>query len=363
VEMLGTAFNSNDAIVHVTSVNTQQNFHYDLFGSHVSSVGGELRYNDLHVTDMSPTTIFDGLVTNGQASQKVISFFAQDEYRPIEKLILTAGVREDSNSLVINEKPLYSPKASLLYHLTDNQSVWISSAKDYRTPSFLDHDLAIMGAAPNSYYPGYPGYYITGSTNLKPEANMTQEVGYRSLLLDQKLKVDATLFSTEVKDVIDFVDTSFSPPSTFNNGSLSTKGAELALDYQYNNDLSFSTDYSYLYPHMKPETSNTPSTVGYDTMASNNIVGIGTRYTLNKFKFDLYGKYFEGYTAGNTKIRGYYKTFMRISYDFVTPRCLGKLDSTVYLDVDDALGARQIEDSGNKIYMKPEVMAGIKVRF
>jgi outer membrane receptor protein involved in Fe transport len=227
----------------------------------------------------------------------------------------------------------------------------------------LDHDLAIMGAAPNSYYPGYPGYYITGSTNLKPEANMTQEVGYRSLLLDQKLKVDATLFSTEVKDVIDFVDTSFSPPSTFNNGSLSTKGAELALDYQYNNDLSFSTDYSYLYPHMKPETSNTPSTVGYDTMASNNIVGIGTRYTLNKFKFDLYGKYFEGYTAGNTKIRGYYKTFMRISYDFVTPRCLGKLDSTVYLDVDDALGARQIEDSGNKIYMKPEVMAGIKVRF
>jgi len=373
VELLGTFSNPDDAIVHVTSASTQHNFHYDLLGPHVSSVGGELRYNELHVAPMSLTTDDVGVVTNGQASQKVISFFAQDEYRPIEKLILTAGVREDSNSLVINEKPLYSPKVSALYHLTDNQSVWVSSSEDYRTPSFLDHDLSIMEKYPNELYPTSPAVILRGSTDLKPEADLTQEFGYRTLLLDQKLKVDTTIFSKQEHDVIVLDSTTL---NTSNNGSLYTKGAELDLDYQLNNDLSFNADYSYLDPFMKPETANTLSTLAYNTTASKNIEGIGARYTKDKLKLDLYAKYFEGYSQlyqnslGGTvkaKIRGYVKTFMRVSYDFVTPKCLGKLDSTVYLDVDDALGARQSEYvytvNGSRTYIKPEVTAGVKVRF
>ena len=365
VEQLATAFVPNDVIVHTTSVSTQQNFHYNLFGANITSVGGELRYNDLHVAQDAGIP-FQGLVTNGQASQKIISFFAQDEYRPIEKLVLTAGVREDSNSLVINEKPLYSPKVSALYHLTDNHSIWVSSSQTYRTPDFLDHDLSL--------FTGYGTY--TGSTNLKPEENLTQEVGYRGLFLDQKLKADATLFSTNVKDVIILEgDQGY----TSNNGSLASKGAELALDFQLTNNLSFSTDYSYIYPHFKPETSNTPYTVAYDTTASNNIVGIGSRYTLNKLKLDLYAKYFEGYTDPSTgsqgttvKIRGYYETFFRVSYDFKTPSWAKKLDATIYLEAHDPIGARQME-SGlisltsptgfNVISIKPEVTAGVKVTF
>ena len=198
VEQLASGLSSYDAIVHTTSASTQHNFHYDLLGSHVTSVGSEIRFNALHVDEN--TGILHGLVTNGQATQKVISFFAQDEYRPIEKLILTAGVREDSNSLVINEKPLYAPKVSALYHLTDNHSIWVSSSKDYRTPSFFDHDLSI--SEPTGYPAPYDIFTLHGSTNLKPEENYTQEVGYRGLFLDQKLKADATLFLTQVKDVI-----------------------------------------------------------------------------------------------------------------------------------------------------------------
>jgi len=323
-------------------------------------VGGELRYNALNVEPMNPVIPFQGLVTNGNASQRIISFYAQEEYRPIDTLILTAGVREDSNSLVINEDPLYSPKVSALYHISENHSIWISSSKDYRTPSFTDHDLSILAV------PGFLTY--RGSTDLKPEENFTQEIGYRGLFLDQKLKADTTLFMTKVDDVITL---NANTGITSNNGSLATKGAELALDYLFSDNLSFSTDYSFVYPHSKPETANTPSTVSYDTTASKNIAGIGARYTKNRLKLDLYAKYFEGYvTQGdlgnpNVKVRGYYKTFFRVSYDFKTPACTGKHDATIYLEVSDAFGARQTEASTlfEEIYIKPEITAGVKVRF
>lgn len=366
VEQLATEFDSMDAIVHTTSASTQHNFQYDLFGSNITSVGGELRYNDVHVVENTGVP-YQGLVSNGLASQKIISFFAQDEYRPIEKLILTAGVREDSNSMVINEKPLYSPKVSALYHLTDNHSVWVSSSQTYWTPSFLDHDLDLTILAPTGN-PSLPYVPVTiyGSTNLKPETNLTQEVGYRGFFLDQKLKADATLFATNVKDVIILNSAALSGPNTTNNGSLATKGAELTLDYQLTNSLSLSTDYSYIYPHFKPETASNATTLLYDTEPSNNVVGIGARYTKDKLKLDIYGKYFEGYTSGALKIRGYYKTFLRISYDFQTPVWAGRLNTTAYLDVNDAIGARQTEVgliNSSKVYIKPEVMAGVKVRF
>ncbi|MDE1920252.1 MAG: TonB-dependent receptor [Candidatus Omnitrophica bacterium] len=366
VEQLGTAFDSYDAIVHTTSANTQHNFHYDLWGHHVTSVGGELRYNDLHVAE-DRGVAFQGLVTNGTASQKIISFFAQDEYRPIEKLVLTAGVREDSNSLVINEKPLYSPKVSALYHLTDTQTVWASSSQTYRTPDFIDHDLSITAE---------PGVLVyRGSTHLKPEENFTQEAGYRGLFLDDKLRADATIFMSRVNDLIVL---NGNTGITANDGSLTSQGAELSLDYQFTDALSFSTDYSYIYPHAKPETANFPDIVSYDTDLSNNIVGLGLRYTKNNLKIDVYAKYFEGYVVQEdqgfppSKVRGYYKSFFRVSYDFLTPRWVGKNDATVYLEVSDFLGARRIESTyvntssavgSNEIFIKPEVTAGIKIKF
>ena len=357
VRQLGTALSSFDAIVDTTSANTQHNFHYDLLGSHITSVGAEVRYNKLNVAEDQGIP-FQGLVTNGKASQKVISFFAQDEYRPIEKLILTAGLREDSNSLVINEKPVYSPKVSALYHLTENHSIWASASETYRTPDFEDHDISIFN--------GFFTY--RGSTNLKPEETLTQQLGYRGLFLNQKLKADVTLFRNNVNDLI-VLDGNTG--ITRNSGSLSTEGAELALDYQLNSNLSFSADYSYVYPHMKPQAADTPDTLTYDTSLSNNIAGIGLRYTKNKFKLDIYAKYFEGYVdqgdlgMPDTKIRGYYKSFLRVSYDFQAPMGKRKLDSTVYLDVNDALGSHQSEFNtiGTRVFTKPEVTAGITVRF
>jgi iron complex outermembrane recepter protein len=358
VEQLATGFVSDDAIVHTTSASTQHNFHYDLAGSHVTSIGGELRYNALNVEESSPTVPFEGLLTNGKATQRILSFFAQDEYRPIDKLILTAGIREDDNTMIIGHDPLYSPKVSALYHLSENQSIWASISHTYRTPTFVDHDLSIFN-----------GFFTDrGSTDLKPESDLTQEIGYRELFLAQKLKMDATLFSTHVKDVIVLDDNT---GITSNDGSQVTYGAELALNYQYTDNLSFSTDYSYLYPHAKPETANDPGTLGYDTTSSDNIVGIGVRYTRNKLKLDLYAKYFEGYvTPGalgspNVKVRGYYESSLRISYDFQTPGFTGKHDATVFLEVNDPFGARQTQASTltDEIFIKPEVTAGVKVTF
>ena len=389
VEQLATLFNPDDVVVHTTSASTQHNFHYDLAGAHVTSIGGELRYNALNVEESNPNQYVvtynppfylppptigqaSGLVTNGQATQRIISFFAQDEYRPIDKLILTAGVREDDNTMIIGHSPLYSPKVSALYHLTENQSIWASSSQTYRTPSFIDHDLSI----PILLRLPLPAYELTyrGSTNLKPEENLTQEFGYRALLLDQKLKADATLFLTDVKDVI-ALNGDLGAGGYSNDGSLKDTGAELSLNYQYTPELSFSTDYSYLYPHSKPETGNTPGTLLLDVDPSQNIVGIGARYTKNQLKLDLYAKYFEGYsfpgmTLNNynaVKVRGYYKTFLRISYDFQTPNwAAGKHDATVYLEGNDLVGARKIEyttPGGTEIFTAPEVTAGVKIKF
>jgi iron complex outermembrane receptor protein len=339
-----------DNIEHTDRLTTQHNFHYNLLGSQITSVGADLRYASIHTRGDNALL----MLPTGKTVQRIFSFFLQDEYRPIEKLILTAGLREDTNTVTIGHKPLYSEKVSALYHFTDAHSLWVSSSHTYRTPSLEEtQDLAAS---------------ITQIDPLKPEDDYTQEVGYRGIFLDHKLKAEATLFYKKTSDVIieDFVDTF----TTANNGSVTTRGVELNLDYRYSDNLSLSTDYSYLDPLQKLESDSMSIWKPVFQSASKNVFGAGVRYTIHKVYLDLYAKYFQGYKqneevlASIPKIRGYYKSFLRISYDFKIPGWKGrKLDATVYVQGIDLVNMRQHEDAQWGVFMRPEVDGGIKIKF
>ena len=181
--------------------------------------------------------------------------------------------------------------------------------------------------------------------------------------------MDTTLFTSKIEDVIILEqDAPFAPNQTSNNGSLTSYGAELALDYQLTQNLSLSTDYSYIYSHSKPETPNTPFTLSSATSPSENIAGLGARYTLNKLKLDLYAKYFEGYTDPTANIafpkaKNYITTSFRVSYDFQTPTWSGRLNATVYLEASDFISSHEIESNQDNVSIGPKITSGIKIKF
>jgi len=116
--MSPTDTTSYDSRSNSFTLNTQHNFKYGLLGNHVTSLGMEARW-----IKISKTPGFEPPADPYQI-QQVDSVFLQQEYRPVKKLILTAGVRITHNTDVTTGTGLlYEPRASIVYLLNDQNSL------------------------------------------------------------------------------------------------------------------------------------------------------------------------------------------------------------------------------------------------
>ena len=142
----------------------------------------------------------------GNFSRRETGVFLQEELSLLKTLILTSGVRYDSFSFDndaeydfsekgkyrYDKKPDFSkwnPKLSLLYHPTDNFSVYGSYGKSYRAPNIYDYYASGSYSAKNAY-------------TLKPETFTQYETGIR-YAFTKGFNIDTSIFHIKINDMLD----------------------------------------------------------------------------------------------------------------------------------------------------------------
>ena len=342
----------SDVEVYTTNARVQNNIKYELAGEHVLSLGGEWTFNQFKTEEANSP--------NPEDTQKIISFFVQNEYRPTDKWIFTGSLRTDDNNYVQPREVLLSPRFSMMYALTESSNIRAVATRAYRTNSFLER----QGSIPFGTIP----IRITGNLTTDPEEDTTYELGYRTSLFDNKLNVETDVFYSKLKDVIVLGDlnyATFSVPLQ-NKGDLRAKGAELLVRYAFNSNWNMNFDYSYIQPNPDPDTINA-TTRDRSVSISKHLIGAGIQYAKNNFTFDIYAKYIDEFNSLSTLqtdvfVEDYVRTFMRMAKKFKLPKSLNSNDAEVELVANDIFDPRDFA-TRDKIYIRPEVYLGFKTWF
>ena len=170
-----------------------------------------------------------------------IALFGQATYDLSKKVALTAGLRYDyehQHQNILGEyqkdsttSPAFdfqpdtsasanfsavSPKLSVDFHYTSNNSFYLTYSKGFRTG----------GLTPLSSDPTQPALF-----RFKPEISNNIELGSKNMFFDQKVLLNAAIFYSIISDVQ--VPTLILPDAvtiTKNTGKLTSKGAELEIN-------------------------------------------------------------------------------------------------------------------------------------
>ncbi len=171
--------------------------HHSL-GHHTLSWGGEWREDS--VDDASSY----GVNLAGEASETV-SAFVQDLWRLSDRVRLIAGARWDDTDAWGSE---VSPRVNLGWQLNLSTELRLGYGEAFRQPSVGE-----------LYYPG------SGNPELEAETSRTSEIGLAYHRPNTRTRLEASLFSTDLDNLVDFDYETF----TFVNvASAEILGAELA---------------------------------------------------------------------------------------------------------------------------------------
>ena len=167
-------------------------------------------------------TAFDSVIAR-DTSRRINSLTLQDEYRPIEPLTITAGLRYDDYSDIGTSS---TPRVAAVWRLSRQHILKAQYAEAFRPPTF---------------------YELGGSIGpIDPSTIKTYEAGYiyKGLANDIRL----TLFRSHLDNLIIFYDNLVDPwASGFTNAEGATLyGAEVEWEYRLNKDFDIDTNLSYL---------------------------------------------------------------------------------------------------------------------
>jgi outer membrane receptor for ferrienterochelin and colicins len=174
-----------------------------------------------------------GILTVTDEPRTVWSLLAEDRFDVTGALSLTAGLRFDDDS---NVGSRLTPRAALVYRLTDRHIVKAQYAEGFRPPTFFE----LYGATGQA------------ATDIDYEVNGTFELNY--VYRHPRAVVRATAFHTSLRDMI-FV----TGPLMFDNvAEATTKGVELEWEQQVGSRLRFLANVTFL---DEEETRNLPDYV------------------------------------------------------------------------------------------------------
>ena len=161
--------------------------------------------------------------------QKLLAFFAQDEWTPVERLYLTAGVRSDDFDTFGRAT---TGRVTAAWLTNDSRLKFRASyGTGFRSPGFLD------------LY-GRSAFYV-GNPNLKAEKAKGGDFGVDYYLPHDRGTLGATWFQTEFDDLIAF-DFSAFPGTVKNVGRARTRGLELAAKFDLPGAFKARFAYTYL---------------------------------------------------------------------------------------------------------------------
>ncbi len=190
------------------------------------------------------------------------SLFAEDEWMITDDLALTLSNRYDDNEQFGDHM---SPKAYLVYHLTDNLNLKGGVIAGYKAPSLRN--------SAEEFIPSSRGGYSLPNADLTPETSLTFETGvdYENDALG--LKSSLTIYQTDFNDRITrgnivcaagvsctyngvvYPAATYSYRETINVDEAEVKGVEVTFDYELTKNLNSRSNYTFTDSEQKTGTS------------------------------------------------------------------------------------------------------------
>jgi outer membrane receptor protein involved in Fe transport len=223
---------------------------------------------------------------DGPKKPKTLGLFVQDKYER-EGLIVNGGLRLDyidtatealaSESLplgeddVLNEPDLVdnkvytrlSPRLGVAFPVTDKTKLRINYGQFFQQVNlqdlyvsyrYLEHKIRTGG-----YFVGF------GNPNLKPERTTAYEAGVEHQI-GERIRVDATAYYKDVKDLVEIVNIPSSPNafSSYRNRDFATiKGVDVGFSMRPMNNIAAGINYSLSYAQGTGSVSNSQRNVAW----------------------------------------------------------------------------------------------------
>jgi iron complex outermembrane receptor protein len=266
-----------DQHVSTADVQLQQTIRLDERNNFVWGAGARLNYLDLVST-------FSASVNDRYDLQHIVNAFVQDEYALVpETLYLTLGSKFEHNNFTGFE---IQPSTRLAWHLTQNQTLWGAISRAVRTPSSIEEDVNVLGLVTA----GPTKSRIIGNPNQKSEELIAYELGYR-IQPASNLSFDTALFFNDF-DKLQTIATagafftgsngSTIIPYAYNNlGSGQVYGAEIAANWNINNDWRLAGSYTYLTMNLRVFPGTAISLESSELLAPRNQFSVQSYYNLS----------------------------------------------------------------------------------
>lgn len=226
------------------TLNTQGSYSFD---SNILSVGAT--YKDENLEDGATSSLNNSIV---KMERYQWSIFAENEWSITNDLALTLSGRYDNNEDFGDH---FSPKAYLVYHLTNNWTLKGGVTTGYKAPSLRQAASDFAGVS--------RGGVMIGNPDLTPEKSVNYETGVAYFDDELGLKASLVVFKTDFKDKITRTGRvcEANQPCTYkgttydahqygytayeNVDKAEIKGIELTTDYDITENLAYKHSYTY----------------------------------------------------------------------------------------------------------------------
>ncbi|MBM2815512.1 MAG: Iron complex outer rane receptor protein [Ignavibacteria bacterium] len=132
----------------------------------------------------------------GTHTQQIIAAYGQGEFKPLDKIILTVGLRGDyENTPSAKHYFEVSPKIGILIKFTENFQSRCSFGFGFRAPSIAERFSSIR----------YNGLDVSPNPDLKPERSRSFEIGYNYFIHsgDIPFEIDLSFFENYLNNLIE----------------------------------------------------------------------------------------------------------------------------------------------------------------
>ena len=191
-------------------------------------VGGSYRRN----------TMWSPIFQPGCHAQDLWSLFFEDEWKPLDRLVITASGRLDRHPLT----PLgFSPHGSALFKATDAQIVRLSAGTSFRNPTLLENYLQFSQAIPNVPGTGLPNppfssvqNQLLGNQRLDPEKMFQIELAHEARF--GAVETSASVYYYKINNLINVSPTtvlSLVPPTAQTQTTYYNHGGDKAIGFQF----------------------------------------------------------------------------------------------------------------------------------
>lgn len=168
-----------------------------------------------------------------QAVQQT-ALFAHDEWRITPQWLLNTGAMHEDSGL--GQKHL-SPRAALIYKVTDKQALRVGISQAYRNPSIYEE-------RGNYHFPAPIGTLYQANGGLRSESMLSREAGYLGEFHDYGISVDARIYHDELRDII--YESENYPKDFVNAFDADQNGFELTTKHYWGNRNQLTFNYSYM---------------------------------------------------------------------------------------------------------------------